>query len=101
MMMDYLNRLNKARILIEKAYKEKDYESLGKLAKRLQPLHMECYKLWQEGSFEEDPLYSYAEYLKYLIYLSFQGLYQYNSKPAGLIDICRKEALAAGIRSVV
>lgn len=90
-----LERLDKAKIEIEKSYKANDSKSIGELAGRFKDLYVECYNLEDESRERH-----YAEYLKLMILLHFTMLFDGGGDSAGLYDSCSAEAYKARLRDV-
>jgi len=91
-------RLSKAKEEINKAFEDDNAEAMGKLAKRIQPLHLDCYTLWADKDFEDDcKEYHYAEHLRLLIMLYFEHLFDYGGSTEGLYEECQVEMWKAGL----
>lgn len=86
-----MQRLDKAREPIEKAYEEENSAEMGKLAKKIQDLYFECYNL-DDDSKERH----YAEYLKLMVMLHFEFLYDAGGDTEGTYEACQYEAYMAG-----
>lgn len=95
-MESLIERLNKAKVAINKAFDSENSELMGKLAKLIQPLHQECYELWIQTD-DNCKEYHYAEYLKSLILLHFEQLYDYGGGTEGLYTYCQVEMWKAGL----
>jgi hypothetical protein len=95
------DRLNKAKVPIEAAYATHNYELMGKCAKNYRDLYAECYGLWHENNFKDDPVFALAEYLRYLTLYCFHECFNYDGASNSFAILCRENAKKAGIKSVV
>lgn len=94
-----VKRLSKAKDEINKVFDSDDAELMGKLAKRFQALHLDCYKLWADTDDFDDNCkeYHYAEYLRLLIMLYFEQLFDYGGSTEELYEECQAEMWKAGL----
>ena len=97
-MTDLIQRLNAARIAIEKVEKADDPELMGKMAKKFQSLHAECYSLWVDNNFADDcKEFHYAQFLKYSIILYFALMFDYGGESYELAEMIGVESWKAGL----
>ncbi|WP_411682486.1 hypothetical protein [Clostridium thailandense] len=87
-----IDRLNKAREEVEKAFNEDKAENMGKMAKRFKNLYFESL---QKG--EESREFHYAEYIKKVIMLYFENILNGYGDAETLYEECEYEAQLAGI----
>lgn len=94
--MTLIERLDKARAEIEKAYNANDSRKMAELAIRIKGLYSEC------NNIDEDTkVYHYAQYLKLMIQLHFVQLFDGNGGDSdGLFDLCGSESFKAGLINV-
>ena len=96
-----LERLNRAKVPIERAFKDQNYELLGRCAKNYKALYAECYGFWHENNFKEDPMFALAEYLKFLVIYAFHYCFNYDGTSNTFAVMCRDYARKANIVSIV
>lgn len=87
-----LERLNKAKEEVEKAFNNDKPEDMGKMAKRFKKLYFECL---EKG--EEAREYHYGEYIKKVIMLYFENILNGYGDAEALYEECEYEAQLAGI----
>lgn len=87
-----MQRLDRAREAIQKAYDEENSREMGRLAKLIQDLYFECYNLDDDDCKERH----YAEYLKLMIMLHFEFLFDGGGDTEGTYEACAYEAYMAG-----
>lgn len=98
---EYIDRLERARVVIENFYRTQNYEQLGKCAKNFKDLYAECYGNWHSNNFKDDVVFEYAEYLRFLILNAFHECFNYDGGSNSFVVLCREHARKAGIKSAV
>lgn len=87
-----LERLNKAKEVVEKAFNDDKADDMGKMAKRFKSLYFDAL---QKG--EDSTEYHYAEYIKKVIMLYFENILNGYGDAETLYEECEYEAQLAGI----
>lgn len=89
-----LDRLNKAKEEVEKAFNNDKAEDMAKMAKRFKNLYFQSLEKGQESR-----EYHFAEYIKKAIILYFESILDGQCDAEMLYDECAYEAQLAGIES--
>lgn len=87
-----IQRLNKAKEEVEKAFNSDKADEVGKMAKRFKKLYFECIAMG-----EESREYHYGEYIKKVIMLYFENILNGYGDAEALYEECTYEAELAGI----